>query len=635
MFFCSKWGIFLGAIFLYGFKFTTIQERMHKDMLRNHRLKKFYIKGIKGTARPFKEIEHLKKHLGKRRVIRTHQTHKKIPVFGSRVIDLYFGDCNKCKVMTMGRRVGLSELSRMGTFPIIPREHSLDIAEKKVERKFSRAKLVIYPTEKKNYLAWMVDERSSNSRWRVFVDADEGKVIDYYDNIAYAEAFEGEGIGILENEQLFNVTFDEGSDLFQMISLNPSVETYKYRWGASLPGEPVTSSSGTFNSPSAIDAHAYTQKFLRFLYERFGRSSFDNAGAPIINTIGYYEKRNKPYVNAKWNGEQIIYGAGDEDKSLPLSGALDILVHEIAHAITEKTSELIYRGESGALNEAFSDIMATYVEHKLHPADADWKIGEDVWTPGIFGDAIRYMNNPTLDGVSRDHYKERFKLSADNEGVHFNSGIANLAFYLLVEGGVHPRIKKGPLVRGVGMERAIDIFYKAFTDYLPSSSRFIDARDACVEVAREYDRETVVSVMQAWAVVGIGRVEGVPSEGAGEVLVSHPNLEIPDKDRSGIEDVLRVEQDVRAIAISVDIKHRYPKDLSIKVFSPNSTKYVLHRSNTEYDDPGGASKYGIQKTYEWELLDSDSSVGDWRLKVSDLARGDTGVLRSWSISLRK
>ena len=111
------------------------------------------------------------------------------------------------------------------------------------------------------------------------------------------------------------------------------------------------------------------------------------------------------------------------------------MVHEITHAITEKTSGLIYRGESGALSEAFSDIMATYAEHKLDEKNVDWKIGEDIWTPQVPGDAMRYMDNPTLDGKSRDHYEDRYKGIDDSGGIHLNSGIANLAFYLLARRG--------------------------------------------------------------------------------------------------------------------------------------------------------------------------------------------------------
>ena len=365
--------------------------------------------------------------------------------------------------------------------------------------------------------------------------------------------------------------------------------------------------------------------------ERFGRDSYDDQGAPIISTVNYFEANGIPYVNAKWNGRQVVYGIGHKGKVLPLAGAMDIVFHEITHAITESTSGLIYRNESGALSEGFSDIMATYMEHKLYPNKADWKLAEDVWTPGKRGDAARYMDHPTRDGSSRDHYRERYTGYSDKGGVHRNSGIINLAFYLLANGGTHPR-RPSHRVQSVGLERAIDIFYRAFTErYLAPSAKFVDAREATVLVAREYDEQTVLSVMQAWAAVGVGQLPQNKGQdwktplAYGKTAVAETEAPIPDNDREGIEDVLYVEDDVQTLSISVDIEHSYRGDLIVKAISPESISYTLHRRH-------GGSRDNLQTTFRVVLQSKDHSAGDWVLQVSDHANKDEGILKKWSIS---
>ena len=110
--------------------------------------------------------------------------------------------------------------------------------------------------------------------------------------------------------------------------------------------------------------------------------------------------------------------------------------HELTHGVTDFSSGLIYAGESGALNEAFSDIMGTQLEFFLQPAasglrEADYLIGEDVVTPG----GIRAMRIPRPTAIPTT--TAALPGIGDNGGVHTNSGIANHAFYLAIEGGTH------------------------------------------------------------------------------------------------------------------------------------------------------------------------------------------------------
>ncbi|WP_323381847.1 M4 family metallopeptidase [Myxococcus dinghuensis] len=238
-------------------------------------------------------------------------------------------------------------------------------------------------------------------------------------------------------------------------------------------------------------------------FDLFGRDSYDRAGAPLLATVHYRAN----YVNAFWDGTQMIFGDGDGSLARPFAFSTDVTAHELTHAVTQFESDLIYSGESGGLNESISDIFGNVCEWhsrgKVVTAST-WMLGEDVWTPDIEGDAVRYMNNPTRDGSSLDRYED-YSAGVD---VHYSSGISNLAFYLLSEGGVHPRFPLPTPVVGIGIEKAARIFYKANTDLLVPNANFESAKTLTEAAAAQlgYDAATVASVKAAWEAVGVGIV---------------------------------------------------------------------------------------------------------------------------------
>jgi vibriolysin len=235
--------------------------------------------------------------------------------------------------------------------------------------------------------------------------------------------------------------------------------------------------------------------------ELFGRDSINNAGATLISTVHHQVK----YVNAFWNGTQMVYGDGDGVNASNLANSLDVTAHELTHAVTENESDLIYSGESGGLNESWSDIFGAvcewYRDGKVVSA-ATWIVGDDVWTPSIPGDGLRYMANPTQDGDSLDYYPD-YSSGVD---VHYSSGISNLAFYLLSQGGKHPAGKTTTEVVGIGIEKAARIFYKANADIMTASTNFEQAKVATEQAAQQlgYDAATIASVSNAWKAVGVG-----------------------------------------------------------------------------------------------------------------------------------
>ena len=124
-----------------------------------------------------------------------------------------------------------------------------------------------------------------------------------------------------------------------------------------------------------------------------------------------------------------------------------------------------------ALDEAMSDIFGALVDRETGATGDDiWLMGEDVLTPGIPGDAVRNMKNPRrASSYDRDWYPERYQGFWRRGGVSWNSGIANLAFYLLVEGGSHPARKSLVVVQGIGFEAAAEILYQANVNCLTPS----------------------------------------------------------------------------------------------------------------------------------------------------------------------
>jgi len=290
-----------------------------------------------------------------------------------------------------------------------------------------------------------------------------------------------------------------------------SRQTYTANNGTTLPGTLRISEGGALTGDTAIDsAHNYAGNVYDYYKNVHNRDSYDNAGATIKSSAHY----STSYNNAFWNGSQMVYGDGDGTQFIALSRALDVDAHELTHAVTERTAALTYSNESGALNEATSDILGNsceaYTKNGGTPNANTWKVGEDIYTPNTAGDALRYMNNPTQDGSSKDYYPERYTGTSDNGGVHSNSGIANLTYYLMVMGGTHPRSKTAvnvtPLsaTSSTSLDMAQRIWYRALTVYFTSSTNFQGARTATVQAATDlYGAAAAATVTSAWDCVAV------------------------------------------------------------------------------------------------------------------------------------
>ena len=394
--------------------------------------------------------------------------------------------------------------------------------------------LVVLPLEAGGYrLAYRIRAffESTFELRQSFLDAETGAVLLEYDDLQSQAA--GIGTGVLGDQKKISVV-SSGSTWATSDRLRPpSIFTYDFRFNlnrlilflnSGTPQNLTAADLGTdddnvWTDGAIVDAHVYAGYVYDYFYKRHGRRGLDNADIAVHSITHAFRQQDwrlystdtvlSFFTNAFYLGDGVMYYGDGLPTNVTLggqrvnylAGALDIVAHELTHGVTDYSSRLIYEGESGALNEAFSDIMATAVEFYVQPARADYLAGEDAFTPG----GLRSLQNPSAYG-DPDHYSVRYTGSADGGGVHSNSGIANHAFYLAIEGGRH---RLGATVQGVGaanreqIERA---FYRGFTSFLVPSATFSQARAATIQAARELyggGSPAETAITQAWTAVGV------------------------------------------------------------------------------------------------------------------------------------
>ena len=293
---------------------------------------------------------------------------------------------------------------------------------------------------------------------------------------------------------------------------------YSAQNAGNLPGQQVRAEGGPATGDAAAD-EAYDGAGATYnLYKDiFNRDSIDGNGARLDSTVHY----RVGYDNAFWNGRQMVYGDGDED--LPVDQrlfnrftiAIDVIGHELTHAVTQFTANLIYQGQSGALNESMSDVFGSLVKQRAKgqtAAEADWIIGEGLFTSRVNGTGIRNMkqpgtayNDPVMGKDPQPgHMRDYVQTQSDNGGVHINSGIPNRAFYVTAFN-----------IGGFAWEKAGQIWYATLYSKLSQSANFVTAAAKTYEAARDlYGQGSLEqqAVKAGWAEVGINVEDTTPPD---------------------------------------------------------------------------------------------------------------------------
>lgn len=277
----------------------------------------------------------------------------------------------------------------------------------------------------------------------------------------------------------------------------------------------VKSATQTFSNKNAVSAHWNAIQSYEYYRTTHQRNSIDNVGGNIISFINVSASNGTGMDNAFWNGAAMWYGSGKTVFN-ELARGLDVGGHEMTHGVIEKTANLEYQDESGALNESFADVFAVCIDRN------DWRIGEDVVKAGATpNNCLRDMQDPSKGSPAQPtHVNEQYTGPQDNGGVHINSGIPNRAFYLFATNAA------------VGIDKAEKVYYKALRDYLVKSSQFIDCRLAVIQAANDLYGNTVANAAaNAFTAVGIVGNEGgnylgnlAPNPGADLILCATNDL---------------------------------------------------------------------------------------------------------------
>ncbi len=278
---------------------------------------------------------------------------------------------------------------------------------------------------------------------------------------------------------------------------------YSANNGTQLPGAKVRGEGEGATGDATVD-EAYDGAGSTFdLYnDIYGRNSIDNQGMELISTVHFGQN----YNNAFWNGQQMTYGDGDQNLFNRFTIAIDIIGHEMTHGVVQHEANLVYQNQPGALNESFADVFGSLVKQRAlnqTAAQADWLIGAGLFTLNVNAKGIRSMKAPGTayddPKIGKDpqpaHMKDIYTGSADNGGVHINSGIPNHAFYVAATE-----------IGGHAWDKAGRIWYITLRDKLSQNSTFQDAADETYKVAGAlYGANSAEqrAVRKGWQTVGI------------------------------------------------------------------------------------------------------------------------------------
>ena len=459
---------------------------------------------------------------------KVRQTINDIPVWEGEAI-VHLTNSEKLSAITDE----LKDFVSVNTQPNMSAEDAIGIARKfykgsKFLTEEPTADMWIYRGEDRDHLVYRVQMRREDGTKGtampvIFVDAQTGEKVYQYDNLQTAS-----GTSLYSGTVTIN-TYQNGSTYY-MEDISRKIGTFDSR-NTTNSIYRFTDTDDIWNSTTqkaGVDAHYGAAKTMDYYNAAHNRNGIDGSGGPAYYTsadgaTGLISSKihySTNYNNAFWNGQFMTYGDGDGTQFTPLV-TLDICGHEMTHGVTERTANLTYANESGALNESMSDVFGAMVERYAEGQSANtWKIGEDAYTPGTSGDALRYMDD-THRGGDPDHYSERYTGTADNGGVHTNSGIANSVFYLIAAGGTNH--VSNIAVTGIGADNAAKIWYRALTVYMTSGTTFAGARTATLNAATDLfgsSSSQYASVSTGWCAVGVGTCGTPPPSGGSELIVN-------------------------------------------------------------------------------------------------------------------
>ncbi|WP_440876888.1 M4 family metallopeptidase [Thalassotalea sp. PLHSN55] len=332
------------------------------------------------------------------------------------------------------------------------------------------------------YFQFLVETKTGEvSKPAFIVNASNGNILSKWDSLAHSEAT-GPGGNEKIGQYEYGTDFDpiDVSEADGTCTMeNANVKTVNLNHGTS--GDSAFSFPCYRNTEKEIngaysplnDAHFFGNAIFAMFNDWYSVSPLS---FQLVMRVHY----STNYENAFWDGRAMTFGDG-ASRFHPLV-SLDVAAHEVAHGVTEQNSGLIYSGQSGGINEAFSDMSGEAAEYYLRGSN-DWMSGADI----IKGEgALRYYEDPTRDGRSIGHADD-FSNGMD---VHYSSGVFNRAFYLLAN------------TEGWNTRTAYDVMFDANRNYWTPSTDFVDGACGAINAAHDLNYD-FVDVINAFEIVGV------------------------------------------------------------------------------------------------------------------------------------
>jgi len=463
-------------------------------------------------------------------VLRFRQSYKGLPVYGSRVtVELLDGNGFLSTVAVTGEPSGAPthpRISENDAKQIILKDSgqsSGEISTDSLPRQYyyyddinGDIWRLIYIVESVRRLDNSLGDDMSieDSIVDYFIDSQDGRILLRLPKVHTARGVAENILDSLGRPTSFS--YENGPDGFMtLIDAKFNVHTYDFQLKGfstsldSLPGEYVKNPPDPWLA-AGVSAHVNAVTVAKFMDVVLSRQGIDGHGGPIISTVNCTKHAGtRTWRNAAWFDlkGQMLYGQTETEAGLlSMAAALDAAAHEMFHGVIAHTCRLMYRDESGALNESLADIFGVIISNWGNPliSSWNWQIAEQA-----LDRPIRDISQPEVDGRP-GHYRDYKNMTGDFGGVHTNSSIHSKVLYIAMQESTPngDRVFSG--------EDIARVFYVTLRDYLGETSRFADARAgaemASLSLFRDEDRDVrqrkLNAISKAYDAVGIDAAQG-------------------------------------------------------------------------------------------------------------------------------
>ncbi|NDJ23308.1 hypothetical protein GS682_17035 [Nostoc sp. B(2019)] len=498
---------------------TAARQHLNQA-LASKELPQFTAPEVNGATCEFRILGTETLPLTKTKTVKFRQTYNKIPVYGSLItIEMDYENELLAVNSSLGEPINVDTIARISPAEALNKVR--DLAGYGLQPLEATPRLCYYfdTAVERWRLIYVIEDVRQQSREKTQTDKHIPLLMDYlidaHNGEIVAKLPRTPSIAVLDKvspshqqveealdglEKLRKISYLVTGDRRTLLDLDLNVHTYDFEFqdlnSGLLPGKYVGKPPEW--APGAISAHANAAVVAIFLRDVLHRNGIDNRGGPLISSINCIVANESPdgqeWRNAAWVETQMVYGQRRVRGQLrAYAVGLDVVAHEIFHGVTDKTSRLQYAGESGALNESYSDIFGIIVSN-FEESDLsrwNWEMGEELEGTGI---PLRDLSNPTKyrqPAHTRDYLNLPITPDGDWGGVHFNSGIHNLAAYKIMTA----KDRQGAYL--FDSKSLAALFYLTLTQYLSRTSLFIDSRQAIELVGRTLFRDNAIEVRNA------------------------------------------------------------------------------------------------------------------------------------------